>query len=128
MKPTMEQAPNTTALTFRTAVLRGLKRHCPRCDTPSLFSGYLKVRPVCYACGADNARYRVDDVASYVTVLLIGHILVAPALAIPVFWTMPLWASLGILLSVMTLATLAALPFLKGGVIGALAATSQPTR
>lgn len=113
-------------ITFGEGVKRGLRRHCPHCDSPTLFAGYLKVRPFCYACGAENGKHRVDDIASYFTVLLIGHLLIAPALAIPAFWYMSLWASMAILLSAMTLATLAALPFIKGGVVGALAATSQP--
>ncbi len=113
-------------LAFGEAVKRGLKRHCPHCDSPTLFAGYLKVRPICPVCGADNVRHRVDDIASYFTVLLVGHLIVAPSLAIPFFWYLPLWATMTILLSAITLATLAALPFIKGGVIGALAATSQP--
>lgn len=113
-----------TKPTFAIAVQRGLKRHCPHCDAATLFEGYLKVRPTCSNCGADNGRHRVDDIASYFTILLIGHVLLAPALAIPFFWYIPLWASLTIFIGTMTLATLALLPFIKGGVIGALVATS----
>ena len=113
-------------ISFGEGVKRGLKRHCPHCDSPTLFAGYLKVRQSCPVCGADNGQHRVDDIASYFTVLLVGHLLIAPALAIPAFWYMPLWVSMTIIVSAMTLATLAALPFIKGGVIGALAATSQP--
>ncbi|WP_167072521.1 DUF983 domain-containing protein [Sphingomonas vulcanisoli] len=112
-------------ISFGEGLKRGLKRHCPHCDSPTLFEGYLKVRPRCPVCMADNGQHRVDDIASYFTVLLVGHLLVAPSLAIPWFWSLPLWASLGILLSAMTLATLAALPFIKGGVIGALAAVAD---
>jgi uncharacterized protein (DUF983 family) len=112
-------------LGFVEAVKRGLQRHCPHCDQPTLFAGYLRVRSHCPSCGAENGRHRVDDIASYVTVLLMGHIVIAPALAIPFFWYMPLWASMGIFLTAITVATLAALPFIKGGVVGALAATSQ---
>ena len=112
-------------ISFGEGVKRGLRRHCPHCDSPTLFAGYLKVRERCPVCMSDNGQYRVDDIASYFTVLLIGHLLVAPSLAIPWFWSLPLWASLGILLSAMTLATLAALPFIKGGVIGALAASAD---
>lgn len=111
---------------FGEAVMRGLKRHCPHCDSPTLFTGYLKVRDSCPVCGAANGRHRVDDIASYFTILLVGHIFVAPALAIPFFWTIPLWVSTLIFLVVMSAATLALLPFVKGGVVGALAATSQP--
>lgn len=112
-------------LSFGEGVKRGLKRHCPHCDSPTLFSGYLKVREFCPVCAANNGRHRVDDIASYFTVLLIGHLLIAPALAIPFFWYLPLWASMTIFIGTMTVATLAALPFIKGGVVGALAATSQ---
>ena len=110
---------------FSQAMLRGLRRRCPRCDAPSLFQGYLKVRPICPACGAENGKHRVDDVASYFTVLIIGHLVVAPALAIPFFWTMPLWASMSILLAAVAAATLAALPYIKGAVLGALFANDQ---
>jgi uncharacterized protein (DUF983 family) len=112
-------------VSFGKAVGRGLKRHCPQCDAPTLFSGYLKVRPTCTHCGADNGQYRVDDIASYVTVLLVGHVIVAPLLAIPAFWVMPLWASMTVIMLLVALATLAALPFIKGGVIGALETASR---
>lgn len=115
----------TGPIGFGDAVLRGLRRHCPVCDAPTLFQGYLKVRPICPDCGADNGRHRVDDVASYFTVLLVGHLVVAPSLAIPVFWSMPLWASLGVMSLLVVAATLAALPFIKGGVVGALFAMDQ---
>jgi uncharacterized protein (DUF983 family) len=113
---------------FAQAVGRGLKRHCPHCDAPTLFSGYLKVAPICTNCGADNGEHRVDDIASYVTVLLVGHLIILPLLAVPAFWTMPMWASMGAIMTMVALATLAALPFIKGGVIGALevAARKKP--
>ncbi len=113
---------------FGAAVLRGLKRHCPQCDSPTLFTGYLKVRPCCPVCGADNGQHRVDDIASYFTILIVGHVVIAPTLAIPFFWNLPLWASLGIILTGVTGITLAALPFIKGGVIGALSATQAKRR
>ena len=121
-------ASNPDELRFGTAVLRGLRRHCPHCDSRTLFTGYLKVRPCCPVCGADNGQHRVDDIASYVTILIVGHIVIAPTLAIPFFWSMPLWASLGIILSGVTGITLAALPFIKGGVIGALAMSQRSRR
>lgn len=110
--------------TTATAITRGLRRRCPHCGAPTLFAGFLKVRPICPNCREDNGQYRVDDIASYATVLIVGHLVVAPALAIPAFWTMPLGASLAILLGLVGGITVAALPYVKGGVIGALAATS----
>jgi uncharacterized protein (DUF983 family) len=112
-------------VTFGQAVIRGLQRHCPHCNSTTLFDGYLQVRPTCPICGADNGRHRVDDIASYFTILLVGHIVIAPALAIPALWRMSLIGATGLLLVIVALVTLAALPFVKGGVIGALEATSD---
>jgi uncharacterized protein (DUF983 family) len=113
---------------FGQAVLRGLQRHCPHCNSKTLFQGYLQVRPTCPVCGADNGRHRVDDIASYFTILLIGHLVIAPALAIPALWRMSLLGATVLLLTIVAAATLAALPFIKGGVIGVLEATSDKPR
>lgn len=111
---------------FREAVLRGLKRHCPHCNSPTLFNGYLTVRETCPRCKDQTGRHRVDDIAAYFTILLVGHAVLAPALALPFFWNAPLWASMTVLLLGITVVTLAALPYVKGGVVGALAAIDQP--
>ncbi|WP_165799526.1 DUF983 domain-containing protein [Sphingomonas oleivorans] len=103
---------------------RGLARRCPACGRAPLFAGYLKIWPVCAVCGEENGRHRVDDAASYFTVLLAGHVVVAPALAIETFWTMPLWLATFLLLAMVVAATLLALPFVKGGVLGVLSALS----
>jgi uncharacterized protein (DUF983 family) len=109
---------------YKEAMLRGLKRHCPSCDSPTLFQGYLKVRALCPSCGADNGQHRVDDAASYFTVLLIGHLIVAPLIAIPTLMALPLWLSMLIILPLVAGLTLAALPFIKGAILGALAASA----
>ena len=110
---------------FQQSILRSLKRHCPNCDGKHLFEGYLKVLKICPDCGSDNGRSRVDDVASYFTILLVGHIVIAPSLAIPALWMLPLWGSFLLMLIVVLVATLGALPFIKGAVIGALFAADQ---
>ena len=116
---------NGEKIGFKQAVGRGLRRHCPSCDAPTLFRGYLKVSPVCQNCGAANGEHRVDDIASYFTILLVGHVILAPVLALPFIWNMPGWAVMTTVLAVMTAATLAALPFVKGGVIGAISASGR---
>ncbi|WP_177204092.1 DUF983 domain-containing protein [Sphingobium sp. AP50] len=112
-------------ITISEGLKRGLRRHCPHCDSPTLFSGYLTVQPRCPVCGADNGQHRVDDIASYFTILLVGHLVIAPSLAIPWVWSAPLWASMSILMTLVLVITLTALPYIKGGVIGVLAATGD---
>ncbi|MBB5686980.1 DUF983 domain-containing protein [Sphingobium boeckii] len=114
-----------TALSTSTRIKRGLLKRCPACGDAPLFHAYLKVTPTCPQCGEDNGRHRVDDAASYFTVLLVGHLILAPVLLIEAFWLMPLWQSLAIIFPLMIGITLLWLPFIKGGVLGALSAFAK---
>jgi uncharacterized protein (DUF983 family) len=97
---------------------RGLRRTCPNCGKGKLFAGYLAVQPTCASCGHDNARYRADDGPAYVTVLLVGHLLVAPLLAFPVIWTADPMIVAPLAMGVVGAMTLCARAFVKGGWIG----------
>lgn len=104
---------------FLNGLWRGLRRRCPNCGKGGLFDGYLRVRPTCDACGADNDRYPADDAPPYFTILLVGHLVVAPMLVLEVFRTWPSWLSISIACTLVLACTLALLPFIKGGVVGA---------
>jgi uncharacterized protein (DUF983 family) len=102
---------------FGTGVARGLRMRCPNCGQGKLFRAYLKVQP-CAACGHANDAYRADDGPAYVTILLVGHLVVAPLLLFPFIWEAPLWVVIGTTIPGLGLLTLAALPFIKGGWVG----------
>ncbi|UTP41067.1 DUF983 domain-containing protein [Phenylobacterium sp. LH3H17] len=106
------------------ATFLGLKRgalgRCPNCGDGRLFGAYLKVRPVCEACGHDNGRYPSDDAPPYFTILIVGHLVVAPLLAFQVIWTIPTGLLLAILLPALAALTLTVLPIVKGAVVGVL--------
>ena len=110
------------------AMKRGVQRRCPRCGKGRLFHSYTKVEAICAACGEDNGRHRVDDAASYFTVLLVGHVVVAPMLAVEMLWDAPLAWVLGIAIPAVGVVTLGALPFIKGAVLGALSAIDRRNR
>jgi uncharacterized protein (DUF983 family) len=99
------------------AVLRGLKGRCPACGDGPLFWKYLKVNGRCQACDQDLARYPADDGPAYLTILLTGHLIVAPMLLFPIMWQNPA-VSLPIIFALLATATLAVLPRVKGGWIG----------
>jgi uncharacterized protein (DUF983 family) len=101
-----------------TGFLRGAARRCPHCGEGALFRGYLKVDPTCGSCGHDNGSYRADDGPAYFTILIVGHLVVAPMLCLSFVWTWsPAWA-LAVTLPIVALATLVLLPIIKGGFIG----------
>ena len=97
---------------------RGLGQHCPNCGKGRLYGRYLKVQPRCDVCEHELAQYRADDGPAYLTILLIGHLVVAPLLFVPVVWETNPLISLPILLSGLLLLTLLVLPRVKGGWIG----------
>lgn len=102
------------------AILRGLKGHCPNCDEGRIFWRYLKVQPSCEACGHDLAQYPADDGPAYFTILIVGHLIVAPLLLFPFIWQAPVQLVLPVTLIPLALATLGLLPIIKGGFIGLL--------
>lgn len=97
---------------------RGLKERCPQCGAGKLFRAYLKVDSPCGACGHDNGQYPSDDAPPYFTILLVGHLVVAPMLFLPFIWTWPVQWVLAITLPTVGALTLALLPRVKGAVIG----------
>ena len=99
---------------LKRSVLRGLSGHCPACGEGKLFWKYLKVNDRCAVCDTDLARYPADDGPAYLTILLIGHLVVAPMLLFPVVWRNPA-VSLPFILIPLTGLTLVVLPRIKGG-------------
>jgi len=100
------------------SVFRGLKWRCPACGEGKLFWRYLKVSERCAKCDHELARYPADDGPAYVTILLIGHLIVAPLLLFPIIWRSPAVYSVPIVLGGMAMLTLTALPLVKGAWIG----------
>jgi uncharacterized protein (DUF983 family) len=100
------------------SVFRGLKGRCPACGEGQLFWRYLKVSGRCPKCDHELARYPADDGPAYLTILLVGHLIIAPLLIFPIVWKAPAYLSLPIILSTLALVTLVALSRIKGGWIG----------
>jgi uncharacterized protein (DUF983 family) len=103
---------------FLPSMFRGLQGKCPACGDGPLFWAYLKVEPKCHACSHDLARYPADDGPAYLTILLVGHLIVAPMLFFPIVWRSNPLYSLPIILSALAIVTLAVLPRVKGGWVG----------
>lgn len=99
-------------------VKRGLKHRCPNCGEGQLFRKYLKVQEQCAACGHDNAQYPADDGPAYFTMLIIGHVVIAPVLIFPFITEWPAHYVLLTTLPVLAAFTLWLLPRVKGAVIG----------
>lgn len=99
---------------------RGFTGHCPACGEGRLFWRYLKVRARCEACHHELGRYPADDGPAYFTILIVGHLMVAPLLIFPIIWQAPPIYVVPATLIPLAFITLALLPRVKGGFIALL--------
>jgi len=61
------------------ALTKGWRRKCPCCGKGDLLHSYLKINDSCDSCGLNLSQARADDGPSYLTLLIVGHIM-APML------------------------------------------------
>ncbi len=100
------------------SLARGLRCRCPQCGAGRIFDGYLTVRPACPACGEDLSPQRADDLPPYLTIVLVGHIIVPLILAVQSRWPLSSAVHLAIWLPLTLILTLALLRPIKGLVVG----------
>lgn len=102
----------------KAAIKRGALLKCPRCGEGHVFDGYLKVRDSCDVCSLDFTPQRADDGPAYLTILIVGHLLV-PALHIAYRFEDPNpWVVAGVLSALTAALSLALLPRIKAALIG----------
>lgn len=118
---TMSLAPADTEAAPRdrwTAIKRGLACRCPACGQGKLFSSFLTVAPECTECGTAFHHHRADDLPAYITILIVGHVVVAGMVVVATEFDLPetpqmiFWPSLGLAMA------LALIRPVKGAVIG----------
>ncbi|HRD47206.1 MAG TPA: DUF983 domain-containing protein [Caulobacter sp.] len=115
-----DTASDTEHRPFLTGLARGLKHRCPNCGEGRLFKSYLKVEPSCEACGHDLSAYRADDGPAYFTILLVGHLIIAPLLLFPIVWEASPLIVAPVALAGLTVLVLLVLPRIKGAFVGGL--------
>jgi len=101
-----------------TGVARGLHLRCPNCGEGRLFRRFLKVSDHCEVCGTDNTIYPSDDAPPYLTLLVVGHLLVPLIMWMDHALEPALWVQFALWLPLTTVLTIAALPYMKGAVVG----------
>ena len=108
------------SLDFWLVIIRGVVGRCPNCGEGKLFASYLKPVNNCAYCDAALGDIRADDGPTWLTIILVGHILapfllsIVPNSTIPDWQAMILWPTLALVLALMIL------PRAKGVFIGAL--------
>ena len=110
----------TPAPSRLTAIKRGIAHRCPNCGQGPLYRKYLKVVDACASCGHELIKYRADDGPAYFTILLVGHLVIAPMLFLQWIWKAPIWLVLPLTMIPLAVVTLLLLPRVKGALVGLL--------
>lgn len=99
------------------ALLRGWHRRCPNCGGGPVFDGFLAVRPACAACGEDLHHHRADDLPAWVTIVIVGHLIVGILLSVETAIRPPMWVHFAVWPTLALGLTLWLLPRIKGMVV-----------
>lgn len=103
---------------FTTAIGRGLLGVCPACGQTHVFTGYLRVVPYCVACGAPLGSFRADDAPPYLTIFIVGHVVVPIMFWVERAYEPALWMQAAVWLPVSLLMCLLLLRPVKGATLG----------
>lgn len=91
-----------------TLIDRALLKRCPRCGKGRLYKSYLKQVSSCGECHEDLGHIRADDGPAWLTVLLVGHIILPLAFLVELEgWSdgkiVVFWCVVAVLLTLMVL-------------------------
>jgi uncharacterized protein (DUF983 family) len=112
-----EEAPQAARAVWP-AIGRGLAGRCPHCGEGRLFSGFLRTVDKCESCGEDMHHHRADDLPPYLTIIIVGHLIVPIVLLVEQNYHPAVWLQLSVWLPLTLVMTLALLRPLKGAVVG----------
>jgi len=99
------------------ALVKGMKCRCPNCGKGKLYSSYLKVVPTCSVCGEDLTPQRADDLPPYLTIMIVGHLLVFVMLDMELRGAASPLVYLAIFVPLAAILPLIMLPSVKGFVV-----------
>jgi uncharacterized protein (DUF983 family) len=100
------------------AMLNGIKCSCPNCGKGKLFRAYLKVSDTCSECGEELHWHKADDLPPYISIIIVGHVLIGLMMEIETFAPQPGWVYLATMVPLALIMPLAMLPSIKGAVVG----------
>ena len=115
-----------TELEVRRRIWRAFLGRCPNCGDGRLFRTYLNQVDRCAACGEAFGHIRADDAPPWLTILVVGHLVVPTMLLVESVAPWPLCASSAIWPLVTVALALVLLPRCKGVFLAIIWATNAP--
>ena len=111
-------APQAEDRSVKDAIIKGIKCRCPRCGEGRLFNKWLKVTPECTHCGEELFHERAQDFPPYITISIVGHIVVTLLLLVEANFELSMNTHLMIWIPLAFVLSLAMMQPVKGGVVG----------
>jgi uncharacterized protein (DUF983 family) len=99
------------------ALLRGLHGRCPACGKGRLFRAFVKVADSCNVCGESFHHHRADDFPAYLTIVLVGHVVVPLTMYLEIAYAPSYWVHVAIWLPTVLVLSLGTLQPIKGLVV-----------
>jgi uncharacterized protein (DUF983 family) len=99
------------------ALLRGLRGRCPACGKGKLFRAFVKVADSCSVCGEPFHHHRADDFPAYLTIVLVGHLVVPLTMYVEIAYAPSYWVHVAIWLPTVLVLSLGALQPIKGLIV-----------
>lgn len=97
---------------------RGFAKRCPNCGRGAVVTGYLRPSAGCRACGEGYDHIRTDDLAPWISIMILGHLLLPAIISVERLWGPPFWLHLLIWIPVAVEAIVVLLPHAKGMALG----------
>jgi uncharacterized protein (DUF983 family) len=115
---TLPEQPALPARNWKQALARGFRCRCPNCGEGRLFASFLKATPACENCGEDMTHHRADDAPPYITIFIVGHIVVPLNLMVERAVEWPLWLHMSVWPALALVLCLLLMQPVKGALIG----------
>lgn len=127
-EPTLSAAQTDGDRSVLQAIVRGVRGRCPACGEGRVLEGYLTATRGCRCCGEAYDQLHADDMPPWLTILIVGHIVVPLLLLVEQVWHPAMWLQMAVWPAVTLALLLLLLPRSKGAVLGLLWATGAGDR
>lgn len=109
---------NKPATSMLTAIGRGICNRCPKCGEGKLLASFLKPVASCAVCHETLGDIRADDGPPWLTILIVGHIMLPLIFTVGPHIEWPLWLFMTLSLVMAVILMVVILPRAKGVFIG----------
>lgn len=102
------------------SILHGIRLKCPACGQGKLFRSYLKQHDNCPHCGESFEAIRADDGPAWLTIFIVGHVVITLLLHLEQYQLLSLWLEVAIVVLTVVISALVVLPRSKGFFIASI--------